>query len=152
MHPRKNLRYYRVIDGIRQIQNSLSYANEALQWELVVTERFAFLEAQTIAPYVDAPDESPFTLYFSQRTGGLKERFDLFEALFSIEDMNFVLEAYEATRYEELLLNIPDNLDEAAKKNGSSTGSNSKSIKKSKRNGRSKSATPNTSKTAEANG
>lgn len=118
--PRLNMRFYRIKDEIKKVYPSDS------DLASISIDRFATLEALSLPPFVDAPADSVFSLYFEQRTGKtVIERFELFETLMDIDEINIIWSAYSANREPVLPLELPPDVaeeDEQAKKNGSSSG------------------------------
>lgn len=148
--PHFNMRFYRIQDEIQK-----NYSSEATLAAISI-DRFCILEALSIAPFVEAPDDSPFRAYFDQRTGlSMTQKFDLFETLFDVEHLNLIYNAWQAGREPVIPLSIPDDIadDETAKKNISSGNGGNNLNTKNAANGHSKSETISASTvTAEPSG
>lgn len=146
--PRLNMRFYRVKDEIEKAYPPGS------NLAAISIDRFATLEALSLAPFCEAPDDSPFTAYFEQRTGKtVIERFELFETLMDIDEINVIYSAYTANREPVLPLELPSDIadDEVKKSNGSSNGGGGKLSANDKANGSTENATLSEPITAEAN-
>lgn len=136
--PRLNMRFYRVKDEVEKVYPPSS------NLAAISIDRFATLEALSLAPFCEAPADNPFTVYFEQRNGKtVLERFELFETLMDIDEINVIYNAYTANREPVLPLELPADIvnDEQAKKNGSSSGLETKPNANGNLNSETKSAT-----------
>lgn len=146
--PRLNMRFYRIKDEIEKIfppVNNLA---------TISIDRFATLEALSLAPFCDAPDDSPFTMYFKQRTGKtVVERFELFETLMDFDEINIIYDAYAANREPVIPLELPSDIaeDDTKKNSGLSSGTGSKLNANGKANGLTANETLSEPITAEVN-